>query len=431
MLPETDGREARRLIQSLMQSGQPPKHGASLFNVGTEKWLDRLQQEHLEDFLLPYEGQDGGGLCRWVEADYGNGKTQFLRCLQERAWKANYVTAFVELSQDECPLDRPERIYGAIARAIQASPANLADIDRSRGIEVTLQQLLDRMFPGVLSGLPSDDLKSQALDWVTNSFRHTPVEDTAFIQAATQHLTAQLTGDEEKTQLSAMFLRGENLPAAQAKTLGVYEKLKKDNGFRLLRSMCQAIQRSGLAAGTVFLFDEARRSLSLMSVKSQKIACENLLSVINRCNSGELPGTMFVYAVMPEFFTDFAIAYPALQQRCGPNTRINLNELTGIKESELLSQIGEKITGLFQMAYGCIPDQGPLTRNLKTVAAESIRKTMGTGTRRTFVRSWLEVLLKMRDGALELSPEQIRKLMEGVVLELETVEDSQHASNEE
>ncbi len=52
-------------------------------------------------------GEMARGVCKWVVANYGNGKTQFLRCLQELAWNMGYVTAFVELSQDECPLDRP------------------------------------------------------------------------------------------------------------------------------------------------------------------------------------------------------------------------------------------------------------------------------------------------------------------------------------
>ena len=74
--------------------------------------------------LTPFDGQDGGGSCKWIEANYGNGKTQFLRCMQELAWDLRYVPSFVELSQDECPLDRPDRIYGAVARAVQATPSS-------------------------------------------------------------------------------------------------------------------------------------------------------------------------------------------------------------------------------------------------------------------------------------------------------------------
>lgn len=141
-----DRRTASRIIYSLAESGQPPKLGASYLNVGTEPIIRRLRNDYLEDLLTPFEGQDGSGACKWVEANYGNGKTQFLRCIQEEAWKYNYVTSFVELSQDECPLDRPDRVYGAVARAIQAKPLAPSDIDRGQGIDAMLQQLLDRNF---------------------------------------------------------------------------------------------------------------------------------------------------------------------------------------------------------------------------------------------------------------------------------------------
>jgi len=149
MMDTLDRRTASRIIHSLAESGQPPKLGASYLNVGTEAIIRRLRSDYLEDLLTPFDGQDGSGACKWVEANYGNGKTQFLRCMQEEGWKLDFVTAFVELSQDECPLDRSERVYGAVARAIQAKPLASADVDRGQGIDVMFQQLLDRRFPGV------------------------------------------------------------------------------------------------------------------------------------------------------------------------------------------------------------------------------------------------------------------------------------------
>jgi hypothetical protein len=70
---------ASRIIHSLGDSGQPPKLGALNLNVGTEPIIRRLRTDYMEDLLTPFEGQDGGGACKWVEANYGNGKTQFLR----------------------------------------------------------------------------------------------------------------------------------------------------------------------------------------------------------------------------------------------------------------------------------------------------------------------------------------------------------------
>ena len=434
MLETLDRRSATRIIQSLGESGQPPKLGASYLNAGTEPIITRLSSDYLEDLLLPYEGQDGGGACKWVEANYGNGKTQFLRCIQEVAWNLDYVTAFVELSQDECPLDRPDRVYGAVARSIQAKPLAPADIDRGRGIDVAFQQLLDRKFQGVLSGSPNEDLRAQAVAWIETSLAATPVESTAFRTAVVQFLLAKVNGDAYRASLSAVYLRGEPHSAKELKEIGIYEKLDKSSGFRFLRSLCQLLQRSELAAGTALLFDEARRSLSLMSSKAQKIACENLLTVINRCNSGDLPGTLFLYAVMPEFFTEFATAYPALQQRCGPGTRINLEVLQGIKELDLLEMIGHRITEVFRAAFQDAPGESDtLSKNLRCIAEQALRETMvGSGTRRLLVGTWVRALHQFRESGIQpLSEEDANRLMEGVKQQLDASEAEAVASEGE
>jgi P-loop Domain of unknown function (DUF2791) len=421
-----DQRTARQIIHSLGESGQPPKLGARRLNAGTGPLLEKLRADYLTDHCVSIDGMDGGGTCKWVEANYGNGKTQFLRCVQEMAWELDYVTAFVELSHDECPLDRTDRVYGAIARALQAKPLSLADVDRAKGVDVVLSQLLDRMFAGVLTGLPNDPLKLQALEWIQGTLKNTPVESTAFVTAAAELLLAKLQGNEEKSRLLAIYLRGEQPPAADLKKIGVYEQLNNSNGFRLLRSLCQLLQRSGLAAGTVLLFDEARRVLSLMSSKSQKVACENLQSVINRCNLGELPGTMFLYGVMPEFFTNFAALYPALQTRCGPATRVKLELLANIKEPDLLTLIGQHITDIFRVAHPEFPEQvGFLDEDLKLTVNEALRQLGGTGTRRLLVKGWVQVLNSVRDGRTGgLTRNSAEKLLAGASEELQGIESS-------
>ncbi|MBM4092901.1 MAG: hypothetical protein FJ276_26360 [Planctomycetes bacterium] len=420
---DVNPRNAKFVLQSLKESGQPPKWGASLINVGTDRLLRQLTQEYLKDHCAPIEDLDGGGACKWIEADYGNGKTQFLRCVQENAWQENYVTAFVELSQDECPLDRPDKIFGAVARAIQATPLDIPDVDRCRGLDIALEQLIERRFPGVLTGMPDDTLRDQVIEWL-NGIKSLPVESTSLLTAAVRHIVALLEGDNETVEITRLYLRGEPLPAANLKRAGIFEKLDKSNGFRMLRTVCQLVQRSGLATGVVLLFDEARRTLSLMSTKAQKVACENLLSVINRCNSGEFPGTLFLYAVMPEFFTNFATNYPALQQRCGASTRLNLNSLQGIKEADLLEKIGFKITSVFKIIHQHFDvDEDVLQHNLNVLATETIRNTGGTGTRRLMVRSCVQHLNNMlTDGVATLNQDGAQALVGGMSEELRSSE---------
>ena len=161
-----------------------------------------------------------------------------------------------------------------------------------------------------------------------------------------------------------------------------------------------------------------------MSSRAQKVACENLLTVINRCNSGDLPGTLFLYAVMPEFFTEFATAYPALQQRCGPGTRIDLEDLQGITEAELLREIGGKITTVFRVAYDDAPVESEvLVSNMGCVVNRTLRQAMvGSGTRRLFVGTWVRALQHFRDNGVQpLSEDDADRLMEGARQQLDAL----------
>ena len=414
-------KQALNVIHNLGESGQPPKLGASILNVGTEPILKQLRSEYLEMLCLSDSGDDGSGTCRWVEGDYGNGKTQFLRCFQEQAWELNYAVAYVELHQSECPLDKADSVYSAVARSIQAKPESPGDLDKCRGVDFTLFQLFDRMFSGVLTGIEVDPaMRKQASDWLNSTFSSTPVEESAVRRAAVQFLTAKLDGNDEISQLAGTFLRGEKTTADQRKKIGIAEAVNAANGFRMLRSLCQLFQRSGLAAGTVLLFDEARRSLSLMSVRQQKVACENLLSVINHCNNGDFPGTVFLYAVMPEFFTDFAPQYPAFQQRCGTATRIRLNTLQGISESDLLRQIGHKVAEIYVLAHDLetIP-ASVLAGNLKILSTACIQRSMESGARRLMVKTCVQMLNEGREsGFVILTPQATERMMEGIKEEL-------------
>src|SRR5262249_51463751 len=159
--------------------------------------------------------------------------------------------------------------------------------EKYTGIDQTLERLLDRIVPGIFSGTADDMTKELAETWVNSTLRNTPCDSLAYRELWVRHLNAKIKGDEDTMRITSACLRGESVPNADLVKIGVYEKLDKSNGFRWLRSMCQLIQRAEMAQGTALLFDEARRSLSLMSVRAQKIACENLLSLINYCSRGQ------------------------------------------------------------------------------------------------------------------------------------------------
>lgn len=395
---------AKDVIESLRTSGQPPKLGATSINVGTDKLLYKIG-DFLEDHCVRHDGRDGRGGCRWIEGDYGNGKTQFLRCVRELAWERGFVVAFVELDHTTSPLDDMRKVFAAVAKALQAPPSSSAEVDREKGFDEVLTSLLDRKFPGLLKDLPDEGLKTKALEWIDQSLRHTSVEIKPIAKAAATFLRAVIEGDAATEDLTREFLRGGDVPPARLNKIDIFFKFDSSKALDALKSITQLLQRSGLATGTIILFDEARRTLSLMSTRGKKEACENLLTIINSCNEASFPGTMFLYAVMPEFFTDFATQYPALQQRCSDSTRIKINRFEGQPELDGLASIARKIQGVYFTAYDLAPlndgQQAALENAFSQLAQSALRDSMGAGTRRLLVRTTVAYLDRFReDGHL-------------------------------
>jgi hypothetical protein len=404
-MPEQDPQKESRLvakdvIESLRASGQPPKLGATSINVGTNKLLKNIG-DYLEDQCVRHDGRDGRGGCRWIEGDYGNGKTQFLRCVRELAWERGFVVAFVELDHNTSPLDDMRKVFAAVAKALQAPPSSSAEVDRDKGFDTVLTALLDRKFTGLLTGMPDEGQQRKALDWIDQSFRRTSVELKPIAHAAAKFLRAVIVGDAETEDVLRAFLRGDDVPPARLNKLDIFTRVDKSHALDALKTITQLLQRSELATGTILLFDEARRTLSLMSTRGRKEACENLLTIINSCNEAAFPGTMFLYAVMPEFFTDFATAYPALQQRCGDATRIKINRFEGLPELEVLAAIAEKIRHVYFTAYDLASpgdgQQAALANAFSQLAQAALRDSMGAGTRRLLVRTAVAYLDRFRD----------------------------------
>src|SRR2546423_13501719 len=96
------------------------------------------------------------------------------------------------------------------------------------------------------------------------------------------------------------------------RSIGVTEKINRNNAFKMLRSLCQAVRALGYT-GLALLFDEGDRMLSIGG-KAEKTATDKLREVINRRREG-LPGTPFMYAVPPHFLPTGGPKYPALLQR--------------------------------------------------------------------------------------------------------------------
>src|SRR5262249_11835055 len=123
---------ARNIIEHLRR-GSVPVDQVTYFTVGRERWLSII-----EDDLTNYIAA-GGAKVRFVNGDYGDGKTHFLSVIQHLVQQADFAVSFVVLTR-EVPLHKFELVYREIV-------SRLSTASGTRGIRGLLVHWLDSLQP--------------------------------------------------------------------------------------------------------------------------------------------------------------------------------------------------------------------------------------------------------------------------------------------
>ncbi|HRE48534.1 MAG TPA: DUF2791 family P-loop domain-containing protein [Aggregatilineales bacterium] len=418
-MPEApEPRLARQIIEVLGQSGTPLGRGVSYYNVGNESILDALDKHYLSSYLA-----DGGAVFKLVVGDYGSGKSHFLYCLRDLAWARNFVVSKVDLSPKECPYDDQKRVYGAVASAMIRHNSEGDDDDErgiTRFIEGTLRRIVSphgmNLYDEAVLSLPDIQALRQTL-------LTTPSDSLSYHKAIIGYVDALLGNGEVKLDALQRWLHGEESSPDDMKELrqiGVTEKITKNNAFKMLRSLCQMVRVFG-CNGLALLFDEGDRMLSL-SGKAEKAATDNLREVIDRCRD-DLPGTLFVYAVPPDFIHNVIPKYPALQQRVQApgyfsrsnpfSPQINLDHLD-MADTDLLNQIGQKLLPIFEVAFGTSMNHEIQTQNIMVLAEASMKSFLAISHRRLFVKALVgEWFRQKEEGEQRLNSSDAQKIIQG------------------
>lgn len=372
---------ALQILQRMGQAGQPPEQGIRFVNVGNESYLGVIDQEYLGLLL----GEARGSSFKLVQGYFGAGKTHFLYCVRDLAWRRGFLTALVGLSAAECPFDRRLAVYQAVAARLSLPPA-------AEGQEPV------RGLPGVLRALVEEraaQLGGQVLaGWVRDSYERAAVEWHPFRRAAAAFLRAAAAQADADPALEAWLL-GEQVPASALRGHGVFDGPAESNAFGMLRSLLQTIVHLG-QPGTVLLFDEMDRTLSLGRRRTRELG-DNLRQLIDLCSLSELPATLFLYAVPPEFLSQVVPEYPALQQRLQapvalsrqtPKAPVIDLERMDLDPEPLLVELGERLLAVEEAAYGVPPVEAD-RENLRRLAAAVVENQLDVSHRRFFVKAFI------------------------------------------
>jgi hypothetical protein len=428
MLPEP--RLARQIIDVLGQSGTPLSKGVSYYNVGNESLLNAIDTHYLGTYLA-----DGGAVFKLVVGDYGSGKSHFLYCVRDRAWQRNFAVSKVDLSPKESPYDDQRRVYAAVASSVIWH--ELGDLgEDERGLTHFLEGTLRRMVQP--HGLDLEDPGAAEIPDVRalqQTLATTGVDSLSYHKAVQSFFVALLRGQELRQDSLRRWLHGEEVSPEDMRdlrSLGVTEKINKNNAFKMLRSLCQVVRALGYS-GLVLLFDEGDRMLSVGG-RSEKVATDNLREVIDRCRE-DLPGALFMYAVPPAFIHDVVPKYPALQQRVqAPNyfsrsnpfsPQINLERLD-VPDEELLTQIGLRLLPIFETAYGVKFDATLQNANIAVFGEAARNAYLAISHRRLFIKALVtEWYRQKEEGEVEVTTEYATAAIRGQSESLMVLADAQ------
>jgi hypothetical protein len=413
--------EAQHIVRKLGESGIPPARGLAAYTVGMDSVLATLENEYLKGYL-----RDGGSSFKLVVGEYGSGKSHFLFRLRDLAWENGYVVSRTELSPKECPYDNQLKVYQAVVNNLIYHDPDPAVAD-TQGIEAFLENHFFhtmRML-GIEQMLTTVGLDKRVELWLDTILRF-KVESPSYRHAVYFFLKAVAEENEAHKRVLGAWLRGETVALKDVRAFSISERMDRTVAFKMLRSLSQLVHELGYA-GLVLLFDEGDRMVSVGSSRTEKVACDNLREVIDRCAGESLPSTLFAYAVPPYFVSNIAPQYEALSQRVSSKVKFSRKNPFSVQISleqldypgeELLRRIGDKLLDVYETAYGNEFKRELQSQNIAQLA-DTCGALLSTSHRRHFVKALIDMLSEQRaEGERLYETDNVQNVVRGVTEQL-------------
>jgi hypothetical protein len=329
---------AKKMVRQLA-AGTTPLEGVRFLNVGRERYFHEVERQ-LNDIA-----EAGGASIRFLNADYGHGKTHFIGMINSLALDRNWVTSYVKLSDAEgIRLDRFEQIYAGILRNCLC-----------RGIIEEHQQLYD---PGDANGWPwildkwvkkqlslqersgvdpnSDGARQRTQGALDLLLRKANVAGD-FASAVRLYTRAAFnrasTEDRRLQEAVIRWFSCESVP--DLRQHGVLAAITSKNAKQTLRSVIALLREFGFGGMAVFV-DEAENAQQYTKPR-RRVAYQNLRELLDNVDGGVsgvgLTRAVCYVAATPVMFTGEKgfREYPALQDRI-EDIKIDIPGLHGLPD---------------------------------------------------------------------------------------------------
>lgn len=284
----------RRLeLLDALRRGTVPQRSLDAFAVG----LDRF--EAAIDADLDRLGTGGAGF-KAVRGEYGSGKTFFVRWLQERARKAGFATAEVQISETETPLHKLETVYRRLMERLSTDSTPTG----------AFRSIVDGWFytleEDVLAERPALEQDPSQLGAAVSELMEGRLGDVAtqapmFAAALRGYRSAMDEGDHARAEATLAWASGQpNVAASAKRAAGIKGEVDHFGALSFLQGLLAMIKDSG-QSGLVVVLDEVETLQRVRSDVRDK-GLNALRQLMDEIDSGRFPGLYLVLTGTPAFF---------------------------------------------------------------------------------------------------------------------------------
>ena len=273
----------RRDIIDALRRGTVPQQGLDVLAVGLTRFESALDGE-LEGVA------DGSAGFKAVRGEYGSGKTFFARWLTERAKRANFATAEIQISETETPLHKLETVYRRVVE-------NLATPTTSTG---AIGDVVDGWFY-FLDQDAGEGGTSASLELLDKRLSEVSKEAPAFAAVLRAYRLAQQAGDGAQAEGLLAWLSGQpHVSASVKRSAGVRGDLDHFGALGFLQGLLTVLRDSDYS-GLVLVLDEVE-TLQRMRSDVREKSLNALRQLLDEIDGGRFPGLYLVLTGTPAFF---------------------------------------------------------------------------------------------------------------------------------
>lgn len=278
----------RRDIIEALRRGTVPRQGLDVLAVG----LTRFETAVDEDL----ESVAGGGAgFKAVRGEYGSGKTFFSRWLTERAKRANFATAEIQISETETPLHKVETVYRRVVENL-ATPTTATGA--LRDVVDGWLHVLDR---DISTGAAASGSDAALIELMQKRLATISKEAPAFAAVLRQYRIAQTEGDAAQADGLLAWLGGQpHVAASVRRAAGVRGDLDHFGALGFLQGLLTVLRDSDYA-GLVLVLDEVE-TLQRMRSDAREKSLNALRQLLDEIDSGRYPGLYVVMTGTPAFY---------------------------------------------------------------------------------------------------------------------------------